>query len=183
MSPLCFLDTETTGVHPGRKVWEIAMIRRDNKSQREIQFFVDVDLRDADPFGLKVGGFYERHPVGRYLSGLEPGAPEGSTWSQASAAEMVAVWTHGAHIVGAVPNFDTESLDKLLRAFGRLPAWHHRLRCVETLTAGYLGREIGGLSDCAKELGIEVDPAAVHTAMGDARTAMQVYDRIVAGVA
>jgi hypothetical protein len=63
MTPLVFLDTETTGVHPAREVWEIGMIRRDDEGEREIQFFVDVDLSLADPFGLSIGKFYERHPV------------------------------------------------------------------------------------------------------------------------
>ena len=28
-TPLVFIDTETDGLHPGRKAWEIALIRRD----------------------------------------------------------------------------------------------------------------------------------------------------------
>lgn len=57
--------------------------------------------------------------------------------------------------------------------------WSHRLRCVETLTAGHLGREIGGLSDCAAALGI--DTPAAHTALGDARTARAIWDAILGG--
>lgn len=55
MTPLCFIDTETTGVHPDRQVWEVAMIRRQDGREQEVTFFVDVDLALADPFGLKVG--------------------------------------------------------------------------------------------------------------------------------
>ena len=54
-----FLDTETDGIHPGRRVWEVAMIRRDydgdSVKQIETHFFVGLDLRDSDPFGLRVG--------------------------------------------------------------------------------------------------------------------------------
>jgi len=64
MTPLCFIDTETDGVHPGRKPWEIALIRRDETGEHEQSFFVDIDLSTADPFGLRVGRFYDRHPLG-----------------------------------------------------------------------------------------------------------------------
>lgn len=30
LAPLCFVDTETTGVHPKREAWEVALIRRDD---------------------------------------------------------------------------------------------------------------------------------------------------------
>jgi hypothetical protein len=34
-APLCFVDTETTGVHPGRRAWEVAIIRRDPDGYEE----------------------------------------------------------------------------------------------------------------------------------------------------
>ena len=175
-TPLVFLDTETTGVHPGRQVWEVGMIRRDESGQRELQFFVDVDLAGADPFGLAVGRFYERHPQGQFLSGRFDQRAE-KAYNRHQAAADVARWTHGAHVVGAVPNFDTEVLAKLLRSQLLIPAWHHRLRCVETLTAGHLRREVGGLRDCAQALGIDQEDE--HTALGDARTAMKIWDAVM----
>lgn len=36
-TPLVFIDTETDGLHPGRKAWEIALIRRDHLGQTETQ--------------------------------------------------------------------------------------------------------------------------------------------------
>lgn len=69
-APLCFLDTETTGVHLGRQVWEVAMIRRDvDGVETERSFLVECDLSAADVRGLNVGRFYERHPLGRLLTG------------------------------------------------------------------------------------------------------------------
>ncbi|WP_280381016.1 hypothetical protein [Nocardia wallacei] len=142
-APIVFLDTETDGVHPGRKVWEVAMIRRDDKGERETQFFVDIDLKTADPFGLKVGRFYERHPMGRRLSGLDDVDPFGgdSSCLESWAAFEVARWTHGAHIVGMVPNFDTEVLANLLRSEHLTPAWHYHLIDVENLAVGWLYRQ------------------------------------------
>lgn len=215
MTPLCFLDTETDGVHPDRKVWEIAMVRRDDQGERETSFFVDIDLSTADPFGLKVGRFYERHPLGKYLAGTIDYAAmhqlisHTGYFSARQAAIEVARWTHGAHIIGAVPNFDTEVLGNLLREHEIIPAWHYHLCDIENLAVGYLaGQRAAGVfdqpadperlavrarrlksiaaitppwkSDDLSEL-IGVEPPSAeerHTALGDARWAMRVYDKI-----
>lgn len=209
-SPIVFLDTETDGVHPGRKVYEIAMIRRETNGQRtETQFFVDIDLATADKFGLAVGKFYDRHPIGRTLSAAamndsctnaawEPvGRHDGRMLNQAAAAMRVARWTHDAHIVGAVPNFDTELLDGLLRENGLIPAWHYHLIDVENLAAGWLaagGAHAAGFTasevraaitppwksdELSRILGVEPPTEDErHTALGDARWAERLYDRI-----
>lgn len=206
-APIVFLDTETTGVHPGRKVWEVAMIRRDERGQQETSFMVQVDLAAADPFGLNVGRFYDRHPFGRLLAGGYYGANEvvnGESYpSPAQAAEIVAVWTHGAHIVGAVPNFDTEVLGLLLCEHGLIPAWHYHLIDVENLAVGYLSSSIQ-LGAAMNDRTVEEERLAVappwdseelsrlcgvepaneeerHTALGDARWAMRLYDAVTGG--
>jgi hypothetical protein len=178
MTPLCFIDTETTGVHPDRRVWEVAMIRRDDEGQRELVLQVaDVDLSNADPFGLKVGGFYER--AARY------GAPGPGTRvsTEALVARRVEEWTRGAHLVGAVPNFDADCLDKMLRRHLLIPAWHYHLIDVEAMAVGWLRAKgfnveppwgsdyLSGL--CKVELPTDEER---HTAMGDARWAMRWYD-------
>lgn len=189
--PIVFLDTETDGVHPDRKVWEVAMIRRDGSGEHETSFFVEIDLSTADPFGLRVGRFYERHPYGRYLSGRTPGPfVEGDEFLRLrDAAEMVARTTHGAHLVGMVPNFDAEVLGGLLRSRGLAPAWHYHLIDAETLAVGHLLSQ--GRGD---ECGLPWDSEAVsracgveppgdeerHTALGDARWAARLYDAVVA---
>lgn len=179
-----FVDCETDGVHPGRKAWEIAVIRREHDGPDFTwSWFVDINLDTADPFALRIGGFYDRHPLGRYLSGLESKEPEYSVAyaDEYESARRVARLTHGRQPWGAVPSFDTETLAGLLRDNFLTPAWNHRVRCVETLTAGHLGREVGGLSDCAKELGIVVPEGAAHTALGDAQTAREIHDFIMTG--
>ncbi|NEW33808.1 hypothetical protein GV791_14715 [Nocardia cyriacigeorgica] len=198
-APLVFLDTETDGVHPGRKVWEVAMIRRDDAGEHTTEFFVDIDLETSDPFGLKVGRFYERHPYGRYLAGTIPDPvfgvkDEGAFLRPRDAAHEVARFTHGAHIVGAVPNFDAEVLAELLRSEHLASAWHYHLIDVEALAVGFLhGRtepHVAGIplpwrsDDLSRAVGVEPPSEEErHTAMGDARWAMRLYDRIVGGAA
>jgi hypothetical protein len=185
MTPIVFLDTETTGVHQGRRVWEVAMIRRDETGEREIQFFIAANLSNADPFGLKIGGYYDRHPNGQQLSGTS--VTSRSVKYEDEAARIVAAWTHGAHIVGAVPNFDTETLAPLLREYGLAPAWHYHLIDIEALMVGYLagqGVTLPGLPWRSDDLStaIGVKPATDeerHTAMGDTRWTMRVYDKVM----
>lgn len=161
-SQVVFLDTETTGVHPGRQVWEVGMIGRlPGVRELETSFFVDVDLFQADLFGLNVGRFYERHPLGRELS---EGVIAEMSVSRAEAAKRIATWTHKAHIVGAVPNFDTETLAPLLREHGLIPTWHYHVIDVETLAVGYLcgqGKPAPGLPWDSDELSaaIGIEPA------------------------
>lgn len=192
MTPMCFVDTETDGVHPGRKPWEIALIRREpGGGEFAVQFLVDIDLSTADPFGLKVGRFYDRHPFGREIS---TGVVDGEIVTCRQAALNVAKFTHGAHLVGAVPNFDAEVFDRLLRTHGLCPSWHYHLIDVESLAVGYLA----GLGDTVpnNELltppwksddlttALGVEPPAEeerHTALGDARWAMRVYDHVMGG--
>ena len=196
MTPIVFVDCETDGVHPGRKPWEIAIIRRDDDGEeREISFFVEIDLSTADPFGLKIGGFYERHPIGRAITALGPlvNWPSDQPRSigaiyvtRRRAAELVARWTHGAHWVGAVPNFDTEVLDRLLREQGFAPAWHYHLIDVEAMAVGYaagkgIGIELPWKSDeLMNAIGVgSPTEAERHTALGDARWARRAYDAVM----
>jgi DNA polymerase III epsilon subunit-like protein len=194
--PLCFVDTETTGVHPGRRAWEIAIIRREaDGTQTEHHMFLKVDLHKADPFALKVGGFYERWPVA--VKGWDNRDAWQERVHESEAAQRVERLTRGAHLVGAVPNFDAEVFDAMLRRHGLLPAWHYHLVDVEALAVGYLT----GIQQARHSLGQPVDPRPSlpwksddlsracgvepasdeerHTALGDARWAMRLYDAIV----
>jgi hypothetical protein len=201
-APIAFVDTETDGVHRDRKAWEIAIIRREpNGDETEWQAFIDIDLATADPFGLRVGGFYDRHPLGQFLAGSRdaypvtgprmtgPGADshlQPDLMPIQYAALTIARMTHGAHIVGAVPNFDTEVLAQLLRTQGLNPAWHYHLVDVENLAVGFLAGN-GNVftppwkSDLLNEaIGLEpVDEADRHTALGDARWAAAIYDTVM----
>lgn len=195
MAALCFIDTETTGLHLDREVWEIAMIRRDDDGEDEISIMVDVDVSNADPFGLAIGRFYERHPFGKEAAG---GVDDHTAVSRAWAAKTVASWTHGAHLIGSVPNFDAETLAPLLREYGYLPGWHYHLIDVENLAVGWLLGHAAAMGtpldvvtaavppwksdELSRAVGIEPpSDEERHTALGDARWAMRLYDAITKG--
>lgn len=111
-------------------------------------------------------------------------------WAKVDVGDESSCWnmTHGAHIVGAVPNFDTEVLEALLRENGLTPAWHYHLIDVENLAVGYLnGRGHGAFrppwdsDEISTALGLDPIPDAErHTALGDARWAMRIYDAVLA---
>ena len=127
-TPLVFIDTETDGLHPGRKAWEIALIRRDHLGQTETHFFVGIDIRDSNPDALSIGRFWDRHPSGRKMAGLKALPDSVNLLTQHDAAKEVMRWTFGAHLVGAIPSFDAETFARMLRSNGYLPSWHHRRR-------------------------------------------------------
>lgn len=198
MTPICAIDTETDGTHRKRSTWEVAMIRRDEHGERTSHFFVDINLADSDPFGLNIGRFYDRHPLGLYLSGksterpyvvgdLDDWFPDDAVIGRTSAAYEVARFTHGAHIVGAIPSFEMErDLSVMLWDAGLAPAWHHHIIDVEAMAVGWLNAKGHGIrppwksDDLTELLGLESLPADQrHTAMGDARWALGMYDAMV----
>lgn len=224
MTPIVFLDTETTSLRPDRRAWEVGMIRRDDTGERECRFFValvDIDLQSSDPFSLSVGRFWERHPHARRLAaGGGPFAwqngdsmwslsggqtawevPDGMVVDAADAAAIVSAWTHGAHLVGAVPAFDAEVLAQMLRDNWLCPGWHYHLIDVEALAVGWLARKFEADAQLAipygtaaraefeppwesewlsRALGVELpSDDERHTALGDARWAARVYNRVI----
>lgn len=195
MTRLCFIDTETTSLRPDRRAWEIGFIVRDPEAgvhDAEHHWFIhrtDLDLGNADPFALKVGRFYERHPDYGDM-----------TQREEYALREVEKLTRGAHLVGAVPNFDAEVLAARMRAHGILPSWHYHLICVENLAIGYInGRchregtdrewsnalaDVGmpwKSDELSAALGVKVSGEDRHTALGDARWAMAIYDAVTGG--
>lgn len=181
--PIVALDTETDSLGPNRKAWEVGLIRRElDGTQRELRMFVRINHSTSDLNSLNIGRYFDRHPEGRKLSGKGPlPGPAGlePVTSSHDAARRVMEWTFGATIIGAVPDFDTNCLGRLLRAEGFIPAWHHRIRCVETLASGHARRELGGLADCMDALGLDFPQADQHTALGDARAALRVWDAVM----
>ena len=166
MSALVFLDIETTGLDPRTdEVWEFAAIRREvDGSETRYHEFVKHDelLRDSLPEPFRSDAerrFSWQAAISRRVFG----------------AQLGTVLMGKPRIVGACPWFDTGFLVKYVER----PTWSHRLIDVETLAVGKLGRLVNGLADAAQALGI--DHPAAHTAMGDAETAMRVYDAVIGG--
>lgn len=218
--PIVFADSETDSLDPRtRQPWDIALIRREaDGTEAEHQFYVELDLSKSDQFALKVGKFWQRHPMGRHYSGLsifldtplDNGGPNrhgrwatrgrtGQYLTRRAAAQRIALLTHGAHIVGAIPSFDTITMEPLLWEAGLMPAWHHHIVDVEALAVGYLRGRAASVpqagatdprdrtlappwksDDLHHMLGLE--PLADedrHTALGDARWARSFYDKIM----
>ena len=161
-----FLDVETTGLDPvADRVWEFAAIRREvDGTETRHRAFIHHDERRREtlpePFRSDAARRFNREAAltrrefGRLLGIVLAGRPR---------------------IVGACPWFDAGFLAEYVVK----PTWSHRLIDVETLAAGKLGRIVNGLADAAQALGI--DHPAAHTAMGDAETAMRVYDAVMGG--
>lgn len=207
-TPIVFLDTETTSLRPDRRAWDIGIIRREpDGTQREITLFVsDIDLSSADLDALRIGHFFERHPMyrpevgGAFVAAYEDDDTvdvdqaqelldtDECLYPERRVAQIVERWTRGAHIVGSVPNFDTECLAAMLRRHGLCPAWHYHLADVETLALGWLAARGRVLlppwksEDISREIGVEPPADAErHTALGDAKWVARIWDRIMVG--
>ncbi|WP_208601170.1 hypothetical protein, partial [Rhodococcoides fascians] len=167
----------------------------------KIRMFIDgVDLSDADPFSLQIGRFYERHPrqnglavsTDTVVDSTEPSAgrpswvdgPFFDLYTEEAAMHIVDRWTRGATIVGAVPSFDMQTLETRMRWHGLCPSWSHRPVCVENLVAGRVQwlpeNRLQGMGKAAEQLGIKIDLADAHTAMGDAELARRIFDEVFA---
>lgn len=185
-APICFVDTETTGLHPDRhEIWEVGLITPDGA---EHEWLLPVHhLEDADPFALQIGGFHRRHPRGNACDWGFPGAafPEKPDVTPFNVfAREFARLTHGLHLAGAVVSFDEERLRRLLLAQGVQPGWHHRLFCVETLAAGRLkSAPPWNSKELSRAVGVDPDDERFqpkHTALADARWAKAVYEAVMA---
>lgn len=205
-APLCFVDCETTSLRPDRRAWEVGLIVREGGHDTEHVGFVDqadLDLGNADLMSLKVGRFHERHPQASGTEG-KGSAGRGGVLSEQRWMTELEKLTRGAHLVGAVVNFDAEVLAARMRAHGICPSWHYHLCCVENLAAGWLQRQAAVLEnrqatlDDATELrrlasppwksdelsaalGVTASEEDRHTALGDARWARDIYDAVMGG--
>lgn len=105
--------------------------------------------------------------------------------------------TAGRHLCGAVVSFDEERLRRLAWQWDRTPKWHYHLIDVEALAVGYLaalhrppahpltdGGAVLGLpwksDDLTAAIGLEPpSDEDRHTALGDARWAKRIYERVI----
>jgi DNA polymerase III epsilon subunit-like protein len=194
-SPIVFLDTETTGLSLDDDIWEFAAIRREpDGTETEHHIFIDHDYskcaRLPESFRADHHARYRDHDA----------------YHPKNAAEYIAdIFRDGKpHVVGAVPNFDTERIARLINT--HYPAWsmgwHYHLIDVENLMVGYLagcqrvalshvqGAKVKDPSlilppwrsdDLAAEVGVTITEDERHTAMGDARWAKRIYDAVMDG--
>lgn len=194
MTRLAFIDTETTGLDDRRhEIWEVALIIRDDASvikNMEYLWQLPVGLENADPIALNIGKFHDRRYDTLPLKMEYAEVMEGIEQIEAGTAKFIVPesgmgkWaqvfttlTRNAFLVGNVISFDEERLRKLLRDWDQCPMWNYHLVDVETLAAGKLGLQPPWRGNTVSEaLGVPV-PGDQHSALADARWAMQMYDR------
>jgi hypothetical protein len=178
--------------------------------ETEHQWFIDaneMNFSRADLMSLKIGRFYDRHPQAAQSGDLRRRTLEMPVTGEADALWEIEALTRGAHLVGAVVSFDAEVLAARMAAHDICPSWHYHLIDVEALAVGYLAHaaavcerrghdEIPGPAkeaelrelasppwksdDLSASLGISVSDEDRHTALGDARWAMAIYDAVMA---
>jgi len=178
VTDICFIDCETTGLSLDDDIWEFAAIRLNGDgSELTEHLFLQHDERKAQFLPLSFFQDYKaRFPVG-------------ADWTDVHAlpfaAEIIQNITLGAHIVGAVPSFDTERLAKLLRAQGLEPKWHYHLIDIENVVVGYLAGRGELMSppwksdDLSRAIGVDPEKFERHTAMGDVEWVKAQWDMVM----
>lgn len=160
MSPLVFLDTETTGLDPDRhEVWEVAYSIDGGPTS---SLLLTHNLATADQDALNLNGYWNRYDT----------AAADPTYDIKLRGILA-----GATVVGSNPAFDTA----FLRARWGVTPWHHRLVAVESMALQAFGWDRPkGLKDVAAALragGADI-PEPDHTAAGDVATLIAVYDAL-----
>lgn len=138
--PMCFTDCETTSLSLDRLPWEVAFINREtNGSTFTYHGFIDVGLDRADPVSLDVGGYYDRHPRGRWLSGKDSVEPEhdGTFLLPEYAVHVIDDMTRDRCLVSSTA-FDPVTYELLLHEFKMRPRWDYHTIDVQALALGWL---------------------------------------------
>jgi hypothetical protein len=192
VSALVFLDTETTGLSLYDDIWEFAAIRRDpDGTETELHLFLEHDVIKCKRLPESFRADHERRFPATHHGGWHPDVVR-----KFDAADIITDFLNGRpHIVGAVPNFDTERIARLCEGqFHDWKApWHYHLIDVENLAVGYLRGQVNGEAEggtfeyappwdsdvIATALGVTISDDERHTAMGDVRWAMRIYDAVM----
>lgn len=196
MTVIAFMDAETTGLDPWRdRIWELAVIVRrpglpDAEHAWQIAPRLDAPLSDATRRALAVGGYDARCQVRGQPPGTVATIAGGIRPAHAAGlARDLAAMLDGAQLAGINVSFDRDFTAAFCARHGeRLAAGYH-LAELCSMTAGWLhgrGSPVPAAwrsDDLARAAGI--DPAAYdrHTALGDARYARDLYDRVTGALA
>lgn len=182
MTRLVFLDTETTGLTLDDDIWELAAIARDDDGgERTHHMFIQHDVTRCgalpEPFLMD---HRARFPAS-HGTGWHPDAmPQGKAAAAIAELFRVPAGAGQPHVIGAVPNFDTERMALLLRRFGIEPGWHYHLIDVENLAAGKLRMPPPWDSEeLSRAVGVDPGRFDRHSALGDARWARAIYDAVM----
>ena len=176
LSKVVFLDTETTGLHEGAEVWDLALDMDDKAGQ---WFFKPEVWWSVDASALKIGHYYERTKDFR-----------NSDWSDPSLVlPGLAARLQGRHIVGSVPNFDETRLKPFFRDFNAVLTTHYHLVDIENLIVGYAAAKGYFIDlpwksdDLSRLIGVEPpNDETRHTAAGDVAWVKEQFIAIGNGV-
>jgi oligoribonuclease (3'-5' exoribonuclease) len=183
---LVFIDGETTGLdRENAELWELAVIERTTHDDVEYCWQIRPHMLTADPQALQMNHFYERcnaallgRKHGAAIRTVHPDRIDVQTDAFAVAFEVARIIS-GAVIVGSKPWFDERFLQRWLRDNHQCAANHYALVDAGTYAAGYLGLDPPWrLDDAAGDLGVKINRAERHTALGDARLARDVWDAV-----
>ncbi len=165
-----FVDTEATGLdHTRHELTEVSwIVRFEDGSQVERQYFTEHTIDGADEGALEITHYAERIAP-------QPRTPA-SVWLTQFLEDA-----DGAYLVGAVPDFDANHLERMCRKTGMTPTWDHHLIDVETLALPLIAEGPEGPRSLAKTcaaLGVDHDKDQAHGALYDAWQALRVFDRV-----
>lgn len=182
-APIVFMDTETTGLSLDDDIWEFAAVSRDSDgTETELHLFIEHD-------GLKCRQLPDTFRVDHVARFPSTCSQRISTRKNACAEIAEFLGEDQPHIVGAVPNFDTERLSLMIeREWPHWPKkslWHYHLIDIETMAVGYTLGKTGDLAslpwssdDISEAVCVEPEQFSRHTAMGDVRWIMAQFDAI-----
>mgnify|MGYP000709262216 CR=1 FL=1 len=201
-APIVFLDTETTGLGEDDEVWEIAAVRRDPGGEVDgLHLLIAHDVR-------KVMNLDQRFRVD-WATRYEPAKAVSKATAAMLLAEFIDDDARQdlppAVVMGANPSFDVRHINRIFTHLD-LDAWpdggprmHYRPVDVGALAYGYLQalaqvtvpdpdvldlleRGLPWSSDeVSRALGVDPGDFERHTAMGDVRWVMAIWDRITGG--
>ncbi|MFJ6487040.1 hypothetical protein [Streptomyces californicus] len=197
MSPIAFVDTETTHLDADLgEVWEVAVILREldgtEPTDTEYVWQIRPTFVNADPESLRIGRFRERFavPPNAEAAHTHPDFGSATRLTRGDVINAILDALRGAIIVGSNPGFDDRFLRKLLGPGSA--QWHYRPIDIATLAAGFMwaqepelmAKDTKPISSrwLSRQVGVEPPGDDVaHTALGDARWARDVYDAVTRG--
>ena len=184
MTALVFMDTETTGLALTDDIWEFAAIRREEDgTESSLHLFIEHDWAKC----RNLPESFRADHLARFPRHDQATNKHDAAWA---IYDFISKGQGQApHVVGAVPNFDTE---RLMRMFDIVidqtkAPWHYHLIDVENLAVGYLAAKGTTVprpwnsDDISRLVGIEPPTDARHTAMGDTEWARDLYDAVMDG--